>query len=175
MSLIALVVSVCAVAFTVFSFWWLHVRRGKLVAIGPQYAFGQFNSGKIAIQLPIVLQNTGPRAIVVSALRLHFVDTSTEPLLWVGFSSDPLHGEFDFKKPVVIRGFDAAERIFYFQRENAQNLFEPKEVQVQGIWSGKHSWRVLTSFTMPASKGGWDQKFGGIDIVGAVVNRESAS
>jgi hypothetical protein len=85
-----------------------------------------------------------------------------------------LHGTFDFKKPVVINGFGAVERIFYFQRENAQNLFEPKKVQLQGIWAGKQSWRVLTSFTMPASKDGWDKEFGGIDIVGGVVTGESA-
>lgn len=172
-SVIALVLSLCAVAFTIFSFWWLNARQGKLLVVGSQYAFGQFKSGKLAIQLPLVLQNTGPKAIVISAFTLRFLDTPTENIVWAGFSTDPLHGKFSFKKPIPLKGFDAIETILYFQREDAENLFKSRSAQIQAIWSGKNSWRVLASFTMPASNTGWDEKFRGIDIIGGIATGET--
>ncbi|MFZ2541174.1 MAG: hypothetical protein WAW75_05300 [Gallionella sp.] len=171
---IALVLSLCAIIFTIFSFWWLNARRGKVIAIGPQYVFGQFKSQKLAIQLPLVLQNTGPQSIVISGFAVRFLETQKDKLIWVGFSTDPLDGEFSFKKPVVLKGFDAIQTILYFQREAAENLLVPHKVQLQAVWSGKNTWRALTSFTMPASKDGWNEKFSGIgiDIVGGVETRE---
>ena len=169
---IALVLSLCAIVFTIFSFWWLNARRGKVIAVGPQYVFGQFKQEKLAIQLPIVLQNTGPSSIVISAFTIKFLETQKDKLIWVGFSTDPLDGEFSFKKPVVLKGFDAVQTILYFQREAAENLFAPHRVQVQAIWSGKSTWMALTSFTMPAPKEGWNEKFTGIDIIGGVATRD---
>lgn len=169
---IALGLSIVAIAFTIFSFWWINARMGRLVVIGPQYVFGRFKSNTLAIQLPIVFQNTGAQTIVISGIRIRFTEANRSDLLWVGFSTDPLHGNFEFKRPVVLKKFDATETIVYFQREKVDNQFQPEKVQLQAIWSGKGSWRTLSTITLPSSSDGWNESFAGIDIVGGVATGE---
>jgi len=82
---IALFLSIFAIGFTIFSFWWLNVRRGKLVATDPQHVFGRFESPTLEIKLPFALENTGPRAIVVSVFRLRILDPADRA---VHFSSE---------------------------------------------------------------------------------------
>lgn len=165
---IALGMSFVAIGFTIFSFWWINARRGSLIALSPQYVFGRYKSSTLAIQLPIVFQNTGAQTIVISGIRVRFVEEDREDLLWVGFSTNPLHGDLSFKKPVILKRFDATEMIIYFQREKVNNQLKSEKVQLEAIWSGKSSWRVLSSFTLPSSKEGWNDNFSGIDIIGGV-------
>jgi hypothetical protein len=65
----ALVVSVLALVFTMLSFWWIQVRRGRLVTFPPQsYAAGLINDA--ILTLPLVLHNTGPAPAIVRAFQL---------------------------------------------------------------------------------------------------------
>jgi hypothetical protein len=46
----------------------------------------------------------------------------------MGFSTDPLHGVFSFKKPVVLTSFDTKDTILYFQREHTENTTQYEKV-----------------------------------------------
>ncbi len=167
-----LILSACAVSFTIGSFWWLNARLGKLVTNGPQYCFGSFDNEKLAIQLPVVFENTGPKPIVISALRLRFLYAHRDHLVWVGFSENPLKPNVEFKSPIAVKGFGAIGKTLYFHREGVKNLTTEQEVQLEGIWSNKNSWRVLATFKLPASTEGWEPHFTGIDIIGGIATGE---
>ena len=172
LSLLAICFSLFAFRFSLFSFWWLNARQGNLRVIGPQYVFGRYSNGILAIEIPLVLSNTGPKAIVVSGLRLQFPLSDREDLVWVGFSDNPIKGYLEFKRPIVVKGFDAVERILFFQGEKVENPTSGCDAELIGIFSPKQKWRSLSKFKMPSSRGGWSDHFTGLDIMGGLQTGE---
>jgi hypothetical protein len=81
----ALLVSICALVFTVASFWWLNARQGRLRCYEP-HTFAAAVQGAVTLFLrfPLVLRNTGAAPIVVQDLRLKFPDEPNAllPLPW---------------------------------------------------------------------------------------------
>ena len=165
---LGLVLSALAVLFTLISFWWLHARLGELLLHGPQTCFVRYLDGTLAIQLTVTFENIGARPIIISGLRLRFPYDDIENLAWVGFTDDPLHPTLEFKEPIAIKGFNAESRILYFHRSGAANLMRSYDIQLEGIWTSKNYWRILGRFNLPDPKGGWENRFTGIDILGGV-------
>jgi hypothetical protein len=58
----------CALVFTVASFWWIQVRRGRIQTYAPHSFAAAVTTDMIRIRLPLVFYNTGARAIVVQNL-----------------------------------------------------------------------------------------------------------
>jgi hypothetical protein len=55
-SALALVISIFALLFTIFSFWWMNWRKGKLI-IGPPRSFAlaaQGKEGLLLIRIPLI-------------------------------------------------------------------------------------------------------------------------
>lgn len=77
-------VAACALVFTVASFWWLNVRRGRLVSFEPHSFAAYYSRPVLLVRLPLVLHNTGAAPIVVQDLRLAFPHEpdSVIPLPW---------------------------------------------------------------------------------------------
>jgi hypothetical protein len=76
-------VAVCALLFTVGSFWWLYLRRGKLVVATPQTYAAFLEERRLILLFPLVFYNTGARDYVVRDLRVRFGDESGGvPLDW---------------------------------------------------------------------------------------------
>jgi hypothetical protein len=76
-------VAVCALLFTVGSFWWLYLRRGKLVVTAPQTYAAFLDERRLILLFPLVFHNTGARDYVVRDLRVRFGDESVGvPLDW---------------------------------------------------------------------------------------------
>jgi hypothetical protein len=169
---VAIFLSLLALSFSIFSFWWLNARQGKLLVIGPQYVFGRYSSGTLAIEIPLVLRNTGPRAIVLSGLRLRFPSSDREDLVWVGFSENPIKGDLEFKRPIVVKGFDAVEKILFFHRARVANPTGGCDAELIAIYSPKPNWQSLSKFKMPSSGDGWSDHFTGVDIVGGLQTGE---
>ncbi|MFE2096981.1 hypothetical protein [Streptomyces sp. NPDC059468] len=77
----AAVVAACALVFTVASFWWLNARQGGLKSWEP-HSFAAAVTPQLArLRFPLVLYNTGAKAIVVVDLRLSFPDEERSVLL----------------------------------------------------------------------------------------------
>lgn len=81
----AAIVSACALIFTVASFWWIQMRRGRLKGYPPHsFAAAGVGSANLRLRLPVVIFNTGAAPIVVLDIQLRFPDEpdSLIPLPW---------------------------------------------------------------------------------------------
>ncbi len=78
----ALTISILALLFTVFSFWWMSWRTGKLhVWSPPTYAAYGSQDGPTVLEFPLVFFNDGPTPLIVNNLRLLFLhETQPRPL-----------------------------------------------------------------------------------------------
>jgi hypothetical protein len=71
---VALILSITALVFTIFSFWWMNWRKGRLrVSLVKHFAIHN-SENKLYIELPLVFFNTGAMPVIVESLRLFFVD-----------------------------------------------------------------------------------------------------
>ena len=66
----ATVVAICALAFTIASFWWLNARRGRLKTYEPHTFAAAITPQVVRLRLPLVLYNTGAIPIIVQNLRV---------------------------------------------------------------------------------------------------------
>jgi hypothetical protein len=79
-SLVPIAIGVLALLFTIFSFWWMNWRRGKLnVGSFRMFAAGKGVEGSadsknlVIVSLPLVLWNSGARPLLVCgpAIEVH--------------------------------------------------------------------------------------------------------
>ncbi len=92
--------------------------------------------------------------------------------MWLAFSNNPLKDDIEFKRPVVVKGFEAIERILFFQRENVESSTGSCEVELIGIDSTKSNWQSLTKFKLPTPTLGWSDQLMIIDIMGGLETGE---
>lgn len=84
----AVFVASCALLFTVGSFWWLNVRRGRLKSFEPHSFAAYIGLHRFRVRFPLVFYNTGAVPIVIQNFRLKFLDESgAPPLPWVATRS----------------------------------------------------------------------------------------
>jgi hypothetical protein len=152
------VVSVCALLFTVASFWWLNARQGRLKTWEPHAFAVIIHSSTARLRLPLVLHNTGPKPIVVQDLILTFPDepASHLPLLWVSSPSGLQPGpDDDAKLPAgfVVPGRQAQQLFIEFEAPFSGFLPEARDYQVQLQVRVGHrkGWRRLLTFTLRAA------------------------
>ncbi|MDX2730470.1 MULTISPECIES: hypothetical protein [Streptomyces] len=151
----AAVVSVCALVFTVASFWWLNSRQGRLKSWEPHSFAATFTSSLVRLRLPLVLHNTGAKPIVVQDLRLTFPDepASHLPLLWMSSPSRLQPGpDEEAKLPAgfVVAGRAAQQLFIEFEAPFPGLVPEARDykVQVQVRVGHRKGWRPLVTFTL---------------------------
>ncbi len=89
----AVIIASCALLFTVTTFWWLNVRRGRLKSFEPHSFAAVINQDIFRVRFPFVFHNTGAVPIVIQNLRLSFLDESDAgPLPWVATRSHIVTG-----------------------------------------------------------------------------------
>src|SRR5690242_3321063 len=96
-----------ALLFTVASFWWIWLRRGRLVVAAPQAYASAVTASQLRIRFPLVIYNTGARAIIVENLR--FVIEGYE-LGWISTRRTirPMPDDvLDFAAPFPVAGREA--------------------------------------------------------------------
>lgn len=158
--------SLLALAFTVGSFWWIQVRRGKLRAYPPSTYAGVLEGGPVVLVLPIVLYNDGPAPIVVLGLRLKLdVRPDGNPQerehmpVYLGWqkSHPRLVNEYNgsppapiFASPFPVEGRKAVERFFEFQwREPRSDLRAgPYVATVEVQTAHQQGWRKAITFPL---------------------------
>jgi hypothetical protein len=106
-------VALGALAFTIASFWWMNIRRGRLKVPPPHaYALG-VSSALFLLRLPLAIYNSGARAIIVRELRCWFDEEQTTqvlPLPWrtIRKTLRPEPDDvIDFASPFVVHGREA--------------------------------------------------------------------
>ncbi|MFI9614987.1 hypothetical protein ACIHCM_25505 [Streptomyces sp. NPDC052023] len=152
------VVSVCALLFTVASFWWLNARQGCLKSWEPHSFAAIVHGSVVRLRLPLVLHNTGARPIVVQDLRLAFPDepASHLPLLWIASPSRLQPGpDEEARVPAgfVVSGREAQQLIIEFEAPFTGVVLEARDykVEVQVRVGHRKGWRRLLTFTLRAN------------------------
>lgn len=145
-------VPVLALVFTVLSFWWIYLRRGRLVASAPRAYSGFSQKARMRVRLPIAIRNTGAATLLVEDLRLtlngHVFD-------WIGTRRGlrPT-GEDDtiWQAPFQVRGRDSITVFAEFDGDAAPWRMEAGgryRAMVEVDYLGH--WRTLVEFDLWAS------------------------
>ena len=157
-SVVSAIVSICALVFTVGSFWWLFARQGDLVAYEPySFAAQVIDTSVLHLRFPLVLENTGPKALIIHDLRLCFPDVpnSTLPIPWKTSRSELKPSSLDGHKfPAVfaLPGRSAAQYFIEFGAPFPGFELERLNynVRIEAKVAHKEGWQTLLGFTLRA-------------------------
>ena len=155
----ALIVSICALVFTVVSFWWLNARQGRLRCYEPHsFAATVDRALLLLLRFPLVLRNTGAAPIVVQDLRLRFPDepTSVLPLPWRTTRSQIKPDKDDNPQLPAVFALPgrAAERIFVEFGGPFPGLVlaaRDYRIVIEVRVGHKKGWQTLLDFTLRAA------------------------
>jgi len=161
----ALLISVLALMFTIFSFWWMNWRKGKLI-VGPprSYAMAAQKEGLLLVRIPLVFYNDGAATQVVQNLRLILEQnrTKSEALKFSATVSDLLGGEFkdgtrQWSHQFAIDGRKSQSGYFEFQRRSSK--FVPSQGKCKATLEAKlddnMDWKTLLVFDLNISGTNW--------------------
>jgi hypothetical protein len=121
-----LVISLIALLFTIFSFWWMNWRKGTIIICKPPYYFvhGSVNEA-LVIRLATVFNNTGPTPIIIRNLQLCIDGNLKEPLSFTATLQGILKNEGrEYNTPFVLLGKEARLIICEFQRSPGNLILE---------------------------------------------------
>jgi hypothetical protein len=158
-------IAVLALLFTTASFWWIQVRRGRVIIYPPSTYAGSFTPHKLVLILPLVLYNTGPAPVVVLGLRMTISrkardEAPTEPVLpatiyWHAtpsrlYNPDDGEGSRAFASPFAVEGRKAVERFVEFQQSPAGTTLEhgPYDVITEIRTAHRRGWRRAVGFQL---------------------------
>lgn len=155
----AAVVAVCALLFTVASFWWLNARRGRLTSFEPHTFAAAITREQVRLRLPLVLYNTGAIPIVTQSLRLRFLGEpdSAQPLPWVGSRSqikpEPDDG-YAFPAAFSVAGRTAHQIFVEFGTRSLGFTLEARDypVRIEVKLGHKKEWQPLLTFSLQAGQ-----------------------
>jgi len=158
-------IAILALLFTISSFWWIQVRRGRIMIYPPSTYAGSFGSDKLVLILPLVLYNTGPAPLVVLGLRMR-IDRNTrdappaEPALpttiyWHAtpsrlYNPEDGKGSRPYASPFAVEGRKAVERFVEFQWNPPGTTLEhgPYDVIIEVRTAHRRGWRRALAFQL---------------------------
>lgn len=162
----SLVAAILALLFTVGSFWWIQVRRGRLRCYISHAYSGVFGPGKLVFVIPLVLHNPAPAPLVVADLRLRIdgltgkvsKDSDELPikLRWISSHAAvyPKNETRTYAAAFPVDGRKAVERFIEFQYDNPPTCLEdgPYRATVEALvqpqrWRARPKWSELTIYT----------------------------
>ena len=153
MNYAALGISILALLFTVFSFWWMNWRTGKMHVGSPRtYAAFGSQEGKMVLEFPFVFFNDGPTPLFVQNLRLLFLqETQPRPLGFVA-TVKKLGKDEDraFATQFPVHGREALLLICEFQREPGSMAFEARSypMELQAKLGKSKKWKQICRFSL---------------------------
>jgi hypothetical protein len=153
----ALIISTLALLFTVFSFWWMNWRTGKLHVGSPRsYAAFASKHGKMVLEFPFVFFNDGPMAIIVQNLRLAFLHETQPHPLFFNATVKKLGTDEDrsFATQFPVRGREAKLLICEFQRTPGGMVFEVRNypMELQDKLGNAKKWKTICCFSLNISE-----------------------
>lgn len=123
MTLAALFVSMCALFFTVGSFWWLNARSGGLHLTEVRIFSCYVRSDRSALRVPITIYNSGARPLVVVDLRMSMASdglSATAPTRTYRKTIKPDADDVeDFPHPYVVPGRSVVTKFVEFDADPA--------------------------------------------------------
>ena len=153
-----ILVSICALGFTVGTFWWNNWRQGKLSVDIPRSYSAYQGKDRFLLMLPIAISNSGPIPIVVSALRLRMElpDNQTAVIPYV--KRRPELAPSGKNEPVFATNFtvkprDASIMFCEFHRDRVAPLKAGhNSVKVEALAAGGGRWQQIGDFELHVSE-----------------------
>ena len=159
MNYTALIISTLALLFTVFSFWWMNLRRGKLIVGSPRSFAATCKGGEgcLIVQLPLVFYNTGAAAQIVQNLRLTLEQEEKKsfPLYLNNTLSNLASNENrEWARQFAVEGRKSHSSIFVFQTEPGKFTFKPPKCKaiLEAKLNDKDRWETLLTFEIQTPK-----------------------
>jgi hypothetical protein len=152
----AVIIAGCALLFTVATFWWLNVRRGRLKCFEPHSFAAYISQDRIRIRFPLVFHNTGAVPIVIQNLRLRFLDESrSAPLPWVASRAHIKPGDRDdhaFPAVFSVAGRTTDQTFQEFGAPSLGFILGAKDyrVRLEAKLGHRKKWRRILDFTLRA-------------------------
>lgn len=157
------VLSLLALLFTIASFWWIQVRRGKLRATtGPAFS-GSKNKNCLLLNVPFSFHNPAPATLTVVDLKLRieggtvYDDSLPVKMFWIATHDSvcPKGGEHrEFMRPFSIDGRKTVEHVIEFQAKDptTQLCSGPYTAILEALVIpqrlGKKKWRDVCSYQL---------------------------
>ncbi len=161
-------ISVAALVFTLGSFWWMQVRRGRLRVETGHVFSGAIMSNKIVLDIPLVFHNPAPACLVVADIKLRLsggaggessADHKVLPkrMFWIAFHTS-VYPESDkhrqYAMPFAVEGRKSVERVIEFQWDAPETELKdgPYSASVEVLvlpqrW-GWRRWRTTCTFPL---------------------------
>src|SRR4030065_2147483 len=133
MSVTALALSIFALTFTIFSFWWMNWRKGSLKISNIRTYAAVSSQNKLLIELPIIFFNPGALPVLVDNLRLIFPDRGgPHTALFFNATVEKLGTDEGraFATPFAVHKGQALLKICEFQRPRSGFVFEPQNYEI---------------------------------------------
>ena len=159
--------AVSALLFTVGSFWWIQVRRGRLRCYTSHCYSGAYAPHKLVFVLPLVLHNPAPAPLIVADLRLRIDaqgqqggdDSAELPicLRWIASHTSvyPKNETRIYSAAFAVDGRKAVEKFIEFQRDDPPTLLQggPYRATIEALieprrWWSSRKWRKIASYTL---------------------------
>jgi hypothetical protein len=147
-------VSVLALLFTLYSFWWMNWRKGDLVVGAPRTCAAACSQGKVIFWLPLVLYNSGPRPILIENLQLRLLDEGGQPLFFNAISKKLGSDEDrEFATQFPIEGNKTLRVICEFQKKD-HNFGFCKKVYCLALDArlDEKDWIQIKEFKIPVNE-----------------------
>ena len=152
----SLLISLFALAFTIGSFWWMNLHKGKIL-VGTPRAFAAISQGlrgMLLVRLPLLFYNDGAHTIIIYNLRLTLKQKERKSaVLYFNQTVDKLTGEQadNWAIQFAVAGRKTSFAICEFVRLKEGNfVFAAEEceaiLEVKYDESGK--WRQLKRFNL---------------------------
>ena len=150
----ALVISISALIFTLFSFWWMNWRPGKLVVTEPRSYAAIAAAGKLMVELPLVFFNRGATPVIVHNLRLKIQDVERPLSFNAVVQKLGDHDDRRFATQFAVRAQEAVTLVCEFQAPIAGFAFEQREyaISLEGAHGKSREWRSLLRFSLSVTE-----------------------
>jgi len=151
----ALLISTFALFFTIFSFWWMNWRRGKII-VGPPRSFAVTSKSQddlLIVQLPLVFYNDGAASQVIQNLRLALVQNGNRSaiLYFNNTAPDLVNAQTrEWARQFAIEGRKSYSSVFVFQRKPGNFIFHKGKCQaiLEGKLNNEEKWEEMLTFDL---------------------------
>lgn len=150
----ALIISILALGFTIFSFWWMNWRKGKILLNSNLRTYAACAKGnRLIIELPLIIHNTGAVPIVIENMRLYFPAIKEDKkYLFFNATVSKLGTDENraFAKPFSISSGNVLELICEFQNTSTSFCFQKDDYnfEVQLLLGNTDNWKSIKTYTI---------------------------